>query len=271
MNHDGLERILKREFGCWRRDPRALGLDWTHYDPECPPLLVIGGRTIEASASPLVIVSIEPLKATHFSHQVAFVGVDFAHYVRWNLDYFEMDVFPAIAGASAQPYWRSIADFVAGWASVTVDRTVPWPLLSGHLIELPYIPVHAKSHLPRASAGADDVLCKLLVERVEAVTAAWQKATFVVLSAAIGDRLQRAGLLCSLEPVPLQQSKRSSDKWGKRFDVPISRGRIAVLGEPLVFVRRGPFANWTNPKLEGRAELGSRLRAIVDQLSGAGS
>jgi hypothetical protein len=84
--------IQGTHFRRWSADRRYLDLDWGHYSDAPPPLLFIGGSAIPEGGHPVVIVSIEPLKADHFPAQCAFAGRSLDDYHAWNLDFF--DRFP---------------------------------------------------------------------------------------------------------------------------------------------------------------------------------
>src|SRR4051794_3311505 len=105
MNDSKSQALLQDHFERWTRNHRYLNLDWARYDPECPPLLFIGGgaasrRTSDSRRAPIVIVSMEPLRSKHFSQQVDFARASLERYVRWNTEYF--DTFPALVGQRAQ-------------------------------------------------------------------------------------------------------------------------------------------------------------------------
>ena len=268
MSDGKSEALLREHFERWTRDHCYLKLDWAHYDPECPPLLFVGGgmpcrRTAAPRQAPIVIVSMEPLRSKHFSRQADFARASLEQYMRWNSEYF--GTFPPRVGERAQPYWRNLASFVSGWTAQHVDVNVPWSLFASSFIELPYVPMHADEHVPKASACAEPVLQELFARRAEAIVEQWPAAVFVVLAAQIAKRMKRTGLMGETKPVPLRVSRLEMHSLGAQFDVPIEHGRLRISGEPLVFVRKGPFSNWTNPKAAGREKLGRLLREFAEQ------
>lgn len=259
MTGERIDALLRRHFDLWEDNHRYLDLDWRHYSRTCPPLLFIGGCSVQGTSPPIVVVSIEPLRAKHFSKQVRFAAPDIRQYRRWNLEYFAPDVFPRLAGHRAQAYWRNMAAFVSGWTGEDVDVNVPWALFARHFIEIPYVPMHAKRHVPKASARAQPVLRDVFKQRAEAVLAHWPRAVFLVLSSSVADRLRST--ISGLSPVRLPAA---TSAFGRRFSVAVEEGRLDVVGAPRVFVRRGPLSNWTNPRREGRVELGRILRRRAD-------
>jgi hypothetical protein len=212
----------------------------------------------------LVVVSFEPLKSRHFEAQRAFASASLENYLAWNLDYFH--TFPRITGTrTAQPYWSNLAAFVSGWAGRPCDAKRPWPLLRESMLEVPYIPMHAKRHVPAVARRAVAALRPLFVERVSAIIETWPAASFVVLGAAVEDRLAEAGLVGRRSLVRLWKSAEIPTTFGRQYGVAVSKARLEVSSRPRVFLRRGPFSQFTNPRAPGREELGRRLRAESNQ------
>ncbi len=268
------DALLDSEFEAWEREPtKYLGLTWSKtrdgeggYSPLCPPLLFIGGGSRLDTERPLVIVSLEPLLSSkHFESQCK-VAKEREDYRRWNLEYF--DAFPELTkNARPQAYWRNLVRFVEGWSGARcTDPNRPWAFLGANMMELPFIPMHARRHVPAASAGPATVqgLSRLFAERTRLIRQRSPGAVLVVLAAAVRHRLDRQGLVQSIEPVSLQSSAARAADFGKHFAVPIYRGVLNPHGMP-AFLRHGPFSNWTNPTSDGRYAIGQRLREVADE------
>ncbi|WP_438041533.1 hypothetical protein [Sorangium sp. So ce128] len=263
-NHEppcGITTLLRDQFDRWKSDPKHLGLDWGYYSPDCPPLLFIGGGGVAARAVPLITVSIEPLRTHHFEAQIAQAAPSVRPYIDWNWSYF--DVFPRVVSGVVQPYWRNMVEFGEGWSSARIDPTSPWASFRDFMIELPYIPMHACEHVPRASRAAGDALKDLFVARVEALVKIWPDATFVVLASAVRRQLERANLLDDLRPLVLSVSAAERGSYGNAFATRVAVGTLATGARPRVIVRHGPFSRQYNPRPEGRRELGRRFRELV--------
>jgi hypothetical protein len=255
--------LLEEHFARWSRDPSYLGLTCPPYTNECPPLLFIGGAAIPPGVVPLIVVSFEPLLTWHFPQQVEYARRSVGHYVRWNTDFAR--AFPQIAGERPQAYWAAMGDFVHGWAAVAPDRAAPWPVLGSTMLELPFVPMHARSHVAAASMGAAQRLRELFVRRVEIVLQHWPRAAFVVLGAGLHDRLRGDGLLDAESRVELPADRDLVRELGPRYLTAVYRSRLLVGSRPTVFLRRGPFSRFTNPRSAGRKYLGTLLRALHER------
>lgn len=261
---DHMRSLLAVHFQKWFEDHNYLGLDDRHYDLSLPPMLFMGGGAIPCDATPLVIISIEPLIADHFESQRSFATCGFAQYTDLNLRLF--DKLPELAGTRApQPYFANLYDFVSGWARDSgTERTDPWPLFAQNIIELPYVPMHAPKWDARATHSAAERLTELFKARLELVMTAWPAAGFTVLGAAVGDELTKSGVLSVPIPVDLPPPSAPRSMYGTRyFDVGL-QARWITGTRRLVFGRRGPFSNGHNPTAFGRRDLGRLLRASHD-------
>lgn len=257
---ESVQSLLYTHYERWTRAPRALSLDWGHYASACPPLLVIGGSGIQPCGSPLIVVSIEPLTSYHFETQADFASRSFEHYTGWTWGYF--DVFPRLVNGRVQQYWGNLAAFAAGFSGLEIDRRDPWEHFGSVLVELPYVPMHASSHRAAAWRGARQALRDLFVTRVDILSEIWPQATFVVLTAGVRHELEHAGLLEELTQLDLDTTTREGTTYGRGFATPMASGRLATRTRPRVVVRSGPFSRYTNPREEGRRELGRRVAAL---------
>lgn len=251
-----LHALLRKHFSAWRRHRGYLGVSTHHYNVNCPPLLFVGGAHVAENAEPLVVVSIEPLQTWHFNQQSTYASDSLACFTEWNLNFFRR--FPQLTRPSPQRYWRAMSDFVEGWADSKADRCAPWPLFERTLIELPYVPMHARRHDPAASRSASPALRELFAERAALIVHRWPGARFVVLSARIADELHDAGLV--LDPHPMKIRRVAT--FGTGFTVPVEAAYLKLDGDPRprLLLRRGPFSYMHNPNRAGRHALGRRLR-----------
>jgi hypothetical protein len=133
------------------------------------------------------------------------------------------------------------------------------------MLELPFVPMHARSHVAVASKGAALQLRELFVRRVEIVLERWPRAAFVVLGAGLHDRLRADGLLDAESGVELLADRELVRELGSRYLTAMYRSRLLVGSRPTVFLRRGPFSRFTNPRAAGRKHLGTLLRALHER------
>ena len=251
--------MLHAAFEAWTEDHNYLGLDADHYDLACPPLLFVGGDAVPEGTSPLVLISIEPLKSNHFQAQAGYAGANVENYVDWNLNLYRR--LPDLApDPRPQAYFRNLDDFVAGWAGIEEIPNPAWDLFSGAMLELPYVPMHARRHDYGAIEAAHDVLAELLRQRLELVTTRWPEAMLVALGN-FPDRLADGGLLGPAEPVDHVLAGATEAVHGVHyFDVPWERRSLTAAPARSLLIRRGPFSNWQNPRAAGRHALGSWVR-----------
>jgi hypothetical protein len=227
-------------------------------------MLFLGGDCIAPGASPLVIVSIEPLVADHFEVQRAYATQGLEQYSRLNLHLFEK--LPELAGRrTPQAYFSNLFDFVAGWSGEDAGtRRNPWDLFERNVIEIPYVPMHAR-HWEKPSAGARELLGALFSERIGMIASHWPRAGFMILGASIVDVLAAVGVLrrCAALVLPPPVGGRQ-ELGNKFFDVPLETWRLSSGDLPLL-ARRGAFSQGHNPRAAGRRELGRQLRAVHDE------
>lgn len=260
--------LLEATYQQWTLERNYLGIDATHYDVSCPPLMYMGGNGLVADSAPLVVISIEPLKHhqdVRFEAQAQFARTGLSQYVEWNLDYFRR--FPQLMrGFGVQSYFSNLDDFVAGWADVHPVPDPPWPLLGQHMIEVPFVPMHARGHNRHAFEGARERLADLLSRRLELILQRWPNACFVALGA-FADWLET--IVTPPSRVDHVYPTATQEEFGIHyFDVPWEERRLVPLGNRLLLVRRGPLSNRQNPKAPGRRALGRWARSYLESRQG---
>jgi hypothetical protein len=85
-----VQALLWESWQRWNANKQYLQLT-PDYDVSCPPLWFIGGADVQRTATPLVVLSLEPLLSDkHFAPQRDFASLDFEHYVDWQWSYFRI-------------------------------------------------------------------------------------------------------------------------------------------------------------------------------------
>jgi hypothetical protein len=256
-----IEHYLADAWRSWTNEPAYLRLG-EEYLTDCPPLWIIGGQNVADSATPLVLISLEPLQnPAHYAKQVAFASVSPESYQRWQLEYFEE--FPRLAGEMPQAYWKAIGHLVSGFAN-DLRGSFCWDVLDQHYVELPFVPLHAKRHRRAQFSAAAEQLKHQLFARLQLVVKRWPTSIFLAAGAAVADALGcTREVYATAETLDLpRESPSFIEAYGARFFwKPIAKHRV-MCGESRlnVFVRRAPFSQGHQPRAAGLRKLGELLR-----------
>jgi hypothetical protein len=262
-----MQAILDREFARWSQAPdRYLELPADLFCMQCPPMLCIGGQSLEKERRGLLIVSLEPLKDPRtFEKQLNFIehhGIE--SYRQWQLSFFS--VFPElIAPRSSTAYWGDMGALVRGWAGEPEAETPPWKVLSDTFIEVPLIPMHARTHtqlgvLPLAAQVAVRLLFR---ERLQRALDTFQPAALLALGVDAANEtlaaLQISETQGTVSLLPYEPTfGRARARYERAIEIAVSPG-----ASKLVFLRRAPITNWHRPNRAGIYAIGASLRRAL--------
>jgi hypothetical protein len=264
--------LIEREFRNWQEASGAgrqyLALPAASFEPSCPPMTCIGGADLRLGEC-VVVVSLEPLlDGRTFSNQLAYLqpGAPGAE-VRaraWQYEYFT--IFPSTF--PRQPahtrYWNAISSLVHGWVGRTDSPFSDWMVLGATYVELPMIPMHARSHTAMALLPnpARIAVRRLFVERLHTAIRTFRPHTVIALGADCVAESRAA-----LQPVGVPETVNLSPhvpafgKSVRRYQWPIEcHRRITPEGMSLV-CRSAPFTRWHLPSRAGIWEIGKCIRA----------
>ncbi|MBS1808721.1 MAG: hypothetical protein JST84_11060 [Acidobacteria bacterium] len=273
-----MKEIILREFQAWQNikgEHLYLDLPQEQFANDCPPMLCIGGAAVSMDQPRLIVISLEPLlDPKTYSQQLDYlsvsdIGAD-SRVITWQLDYFK--VFPNLLAANktSTHYWGDIHALVSGWCHTQYDNSaISWQTLASSYVEVPLIPMHARSHTSfiNLPANAQMKIRKLFVERLLWAFDKYRPTAVLALGADCELETLRALNISSTGiVVPITQYKPQYGRSAKRFEKEIlAFVRLPQIKEGMVFVRRAPFTNWHRPNRLGIHEIGRCLRNYFDK------
>ena len=298
-----LEKHLKTQLEMWQiaypknEAPESyLGLSYgdekKQFEAALPPLLcMVGEKAIPGEC--VVIITMEPRRDTAkkkntFEAQQRFLKLelpalgspnvpklDESAYLAWNLNYFEEFGRILQKIERNERYWVNIAELMRGWFED--EHLCDWGVLSRHCIEIPLIPVHARTnsgnHLLNNEFG--EARRKVFRATLKSVVERFRPQAILALGAppseALFGLLNRDGnsarSLVGEDQVGLKGHGNIEEQLGPKFFHPIYRLSCSEETRQAcpVFARRAPFSNGWAPKRPGILRLGKVLRKAASR------